>query len=201
MADKDDLNDDNMPDDDKDLQDLEDLKDPPAYVAPSKDEWDRTTAALKKANNQARKLRQDKRAALAHPSDNTSAGATGSAAENAAAVAAARAEGTSASDAKWKPKVIANAAKAALVAAGLTGSPDRMIRMLDHEDLDVGDDGAVDGLDEQIAELKTEYPDLFKTVKTTKTKTSVNGGRQSVSEGGKKKSSAELIAERFGANA
>lgn len=192
--------DDNMPDDDKDLQDAEELRDPPAYVAPSADEWTRTTEALKKANNQARKLRQEKRAATKDAVSNVVTGVTGAAVDNAAAIAKAVAEATSAESKKWAPRIVASAAKAALVAAGLTGAPDRMLKMIDHEDLDIDDDGEVSGLDEQIAELKTDYPELF-TAKFTKKGTRIDGSRRTAAGDGKRKSSADVIAERYGASA
>ena len=37
----------------------------------------------------------------------------------------------------------------------------RAVRLLDLDDLELGADGSIDGLDEQIAELKTEWPELF----------------------------------------
>lgn len=191
--------DNNMPDDDTDLQDADDLKDPPAFVAPSQEEWTRTTDALKKANNQARKLRQEKRAALANPAavNNGTAASTGTAADIATAVAKGVADATTASEKKWKPRIVTSAAKTALVEAGLVGSPDRLLKMLDHDDIDVDEDGEVSGLDDQIADLKADYPELF-TKKIVKT--SVDGGRRTVVGGSAKKSSADLIAERFGAS-
>jgi Phage minor structural protein GP20 len=188
--------DDTMPDDDTDLVDADGLKDPPAYVAPSQDEWDRTTAALKKANNQARKLRQARRDGA---SNDSVTGVPGTAAENAAAILKATNDAVVAASKKWMPKLVASAARVSLVAAGLVGSPDRLLKMIDHDDLEVDDDGEVSGLDEQVAELKAEYPELF-SKKVTKTG-SVNGGRRTSSGDGKKKSSADIIAERYGVNA
>jgi hypothetical protein len=189
--------DDNMPDDDKDLQDAEALRDPPPYVAPSADEWERTTAALKKANNQARKLRQEKRSATTAAGKTPEEG-TGSAADNAAAIAKAVADATSAASKKWAPRIVASAAKAALVAAGLTGAPDRVLKMIDHDD-DIDDDGEVSGLDEQIAELKADYPELFAA--KTKKPAKIDASRRTAAGSGKKKSSAEIIQERFAASA
>lgn len=185
--------DDNMPDTDEDLVDADALKDPPAYVAPSQDEWDRTTAALKKANNQARKLRQARRDDIS----NITAGVTGSTADNAAAILKATNDATAAATKKWMPKLVASAARVALVAAGLTGSPDRFLKMLDHDDLEVDDDGEVSGLDEQVADMKTEYPELF-AKKPTKNSRIDGGRRTSVSgDGKKKKSSAQIIQDRY----
>jgi Phage minor structural protein GP20 len=187
--------DDTMPDDDTDLQDADALKDPPAYVAPSADEWTRTTAALKKANNQARKLRQARRDDVS----NVITGVTGAAVDNAAAILKATNDAVAATSKKWMPKLVASAARASLVAAGLVGSPDRLLKMLDHDDLEVDDDGEVSGLDEQVADMKAEYPEVF-TKKPVKI-ASVNGGRRTSSGDSKKKSSADIIAERYGANA
>ena len=63
--------------------------------------------------------------------------------------------------AKWKPRVVNSAAKAALLAAGAE-KPERLLKLLNHDDLDVTDTGDVDGLDDEVDRLRDEYPELFK---------------------------------------
>lgn len=58
-------------------------------------------------------------------------------------------------------KLKKSAAKAALLEAGLTGEAGRFVRMLDFDDVDIDDDGDVDGLEDQIDELKDDYPEFF----------------------------------------
>ncbi|GAA4082689.1 phage scaffolding protein [Actinomadura miaoliensis] len=63
---------------------------------------------------------------------------------------------------KYKPLVVRTTAKAALIDAGVPKDKlDRMIRLMNLDDIEVTDDGEVDGIDAQIAELQEEYPELF----------------------------------------
>lgn len=63
-------------------------------------------------------------------------------------------------EAKWKPRVVNSAARAALLEAG-GNKPDRLLKLLDHDELDVRENGTVDGLDEEVDRLRDEYPELF----------------------------------------
>ncbi len=65
-----------------------------------------------------------------------------------------------------KPVLVRAEARGALKDAGLIGSPDRLLRMLDLDDIDVvydrkGEVEDIDGLADQVKELKREYPELF----------------------------------------
>ena len=63
----------------------------------------------------------------------------------------------------WKPLVVRGQASAALTAAGLIGKPDRLLKLLDMGEIDVDPaTGELDGLDEQVADLKRDYPHLFR---------------------------------------
>lgn len=65
--------------------------------------------------------------------------------------------------ATWKPMVVRSAASSALVAAGLIGSPDRLLKLLDMDDIDVDpSSGKIDGVDDAVADLKRDYPHLFR---------------------------------------
>lgn len=131
---------------------------PAEWTAPTKEEWDRTQAALKKANEEAKRHRLKARE-LAKDTDAADDGKAQKAAEDA--------------EKRFKPVAIRSAAKAALLEAGLNdASPSqlkRLVGMLDMADIDVDDDGEVDGLDEQISDIKTDFPMLFKTAERKRT--------------------------------
>jgi hypothetical protein len=133
-------------DDEKsDDDDSEDDEEEPKL--PTAEEWKKTQEALTKANAEAKKHRLALRAAkkTAASSEDT---------EDAAAKAEAAAA------AKWKPKVVNSAAVAALAEAGAR-NPERLVKLVEHDDLDVDDDGTVSGLDDEVDRLKEDYPELF----------------------------------------
>ena len=73
---------------------------------------------------------------------------------------------------KWKPVLVRTAARTAFVEAGLALPKDgadeamaRVVRLLDLDDLDVTDDGQVDGLREQVEDIRRDFPELFSTTK------------------------------------
>ena len=65
-------------------------------------------------------------------------------------------------EAQVKPPLLRALAAAELRAAGVQGNgATRLVGLLDLEQIDLDDDGAPVGLDEQIAGLKEEFPNLF----------------------------------------
>ena len=60
----------------------------------------------------------------------------------------------------WKPRVVNASARAALVEAGGSNLK-ALLKLVEHDDLEVTDDGEVEGLDEEVDRLKEEYPELF----------------------------------------
>lgn len=70
-------------------------------------------------------------------------------------------EAEEAASKKYKPVAMKAAAKSALVAAKVKGNPDRALRLLDLDDLDINEENDVEGLDEAVDILKSEYPELF----------------------------------------
>jgi hypothetical protein len=62
--------------------------------------------------------------------------------------------------AKWKPRVVNSAARAAFLEAGAE-RPERLLKLLDLDELDVTEKGNVEGLEEEVDRLKEEYPELF----------------------------------------
>jgi hypothetical protein len=88
-------------------------------------------------------------------------------------------------EAKWKGRVVKQAAKAALATAGAT-KPERLLRLVEVDDLDVDDDGDVAGLDDEIDRLKEEYPELFRKRRAGRVET----GDRSEGKGTRKPQSA-----------
>jgi hypothetical protein len=106
---------------------------------------DKAKAALRRERDRVKELRRELKAArdAAKKDDD---------AEDAEAKAAA----------KWKPRVVNSAAKAAFLSAGAE-KPERLLKLLDLDELDVTEKGEVDGLDEEVDRLRDEYPELFST--------------------------------------
>jgi hypothetical protein len=167
-------------DDDSEGQDEE-------WKAPTRQEWRKMQRQLKRANKRDADLRfqQKNGGGQGKESDQDAE----------AKAAAAKEEGKTESDGRWKPIVVRQAAKAAFVEAGVsTSAMKRVLRMLDMDEIDIDDEGEVDGLDEQIADIKDELPELFGAQR--RPAKSVDGGNKG-SGGGKAKSSASLLAARM----
>lgn len=117
---------------------------------------DKERAASKAARIQVRELTTQLRTATKKPSTD----------EAEAALETAREEAAAAAEQKLKPVVVNAAAKAALLSAGLSATGDatikKLLRTLDLADIDVGDDGEVTGLEEQIDGIREAFPELFK---------------------------------------
>jgi hypothetical protein len=100
--------------------------------------------ALKKANREAAKLRNEKKAADEPKGDEKPAETKG--------------------EDKYKRSAVAAAARAELKDAGFTGTKEqaaKLSKLLDLDDLDVDDDGEVEGLEDAVADLKEQFPALF----------------------------------------
>lgn len=66
--------------------------------------------------------------------------------------------------------------RAGLKSAGLSAASITLLTpQIDLRDLDVDEDGEIDGLDEAIDELRDEYPELFKKTRTSGGSSAVNG--------------------------
>lgn len=110
-------------------------------------------------------------------------------------------EAATAAELTWKPRLVAASARAELRGAGLA-LPEgreaetiaRAIRLLDVDALTVGEDGAVDGLADQIEGLRVDFPALFEqTAPRRVTSRAVNGADRQTG-GSTPKTAAELIA-------
>lgn len=109
----------------------------------------RTVAALKKANEEA------KRSRLALKERETKDRANEG--DHEKAIREAREE----SETRWKPRIINQAARAALAEAGVNGGPERVLKLIDPDALSVDDEGDVIGLPSEVDRLRDQYPELF----------------------------------------
>jgi hypothetical protein len=172
------------------------------YKPPSKDEWARTQAALKKANDDAKRHRlRNKELEEKARGDET---------EHEKALREAREEG----EKKFRTPLVRTAVRGALVEAGAlafleeekdpkseeaqkkaSARMSRLMKLVDFDALDVDEDGSVSGLEAAVAELTRDLPDLF-AAPVRKPKVKVTGApRQPAPE--KPKSTAELHAARL----
>lgn len=169
-GDDDDLDDDD--DDDLDDDDPDEGKTPDELKA----ELAAARAALAKANGSSAKRRRDSKALKARIAELEAAGAGGKpkADDDAPDVDAVRKSATRAAEQAANERIIRAEARGALKALGV--KPERvskLVGLLELDEVDVDDDGEVDGLDDAIAALRDEYPELFVT--TTRRRRSVAG--------------------------
>ena len=172
------------------------------YEPPSKTEWARTQAALKKANDDAKRHRlrnkelEDK--------------ARGDETEHEKALREAREEG----EKRYRTPLVRTAVRGALVEAGALAflqdekDPDsqgarekgesrlgRLMKLVDLDGLDIDDDGSVSGLDGAVADLARDYPELF-AVPVRKPRARPTGAPRPAAVD-KPKSTAEIHANRI----
>lgn len=151
------------------------------YVPPSRAEWARTQAALKKANDEAKKHRLRNREledqGRADESDHEKA------------LREAREEG----EKRFREPMKRAGVKAALAEAGF-GSPDRLLKLVDWDAVTVDDDGDLSGVDSEVDRMKAEYPELLPQDKP-KPKARPTGAPRPAAEA-RPKSSAEAHAAR-----
>lgn len=205
----------------------EDEKDPPVddppeddedeYEPPDKDSWERTTASLKKANDEAKKWRlraqgKDDKWAVpgwkkdAPPEDDPEDDDKPPARRRQPRVNEdqIRREAEEAALAKAKPGLVRAAARDAFKAAGLIlpekGSADaaiaRATRLLDMDAVEVDEDGTVSGIDQAVKDVRRDYPELF----TPRGPRRVNAGAGSNGDGPgpKEETSANKLAKALG---
>ena len=138
------------------------------YKPPSKDEWARTQAALKKANADAQRHRlRNKELEEKARGDET---------DHEKQLREAREEG----ERRFRTPLVRTAVRGALVEAGALAflqeekDPDssaarekgenrlkRLLKLVDTDALDVDEDGSVSGLEAAVDELRRDYPELF----------------------------------------
>jgi hypothetical protein len=156
IPDDDDSNDDDTGDEDEDKSKKK--KEDDAWKPPSEAEWRKAERARRRANKQGHDLRGRVKELEAKAGSKTE---EGDQEDLEAKLEEARTAASTEAATVWKTRVVKQAAKTSFVSQGLKGSPDKLIRLLDLEDIEVDDEGEIDGLDEQVLEIKEEYPDLF----------------------------------------
>lgn len=171
-------------DDDDDDDDDDDGVDETPMAA---EEAARVRRALKKANEEAKKFRLEAKELREKTED-----------EADKAVREAREEAEAETTKVWKSRFVKAEAKSALIDAGLKQGVNRMVSLIEVDDVEVDDDGEVTGgLSEQVTALKKEFPDLFSKSKQVGGKGDT-GNRREPDDAGKSKSSAERIAALVG---
>lgn len=98
---------------------------------------------------------------------------------------------------KYKGIVVRSEAKAAFVEAGLKGSPAKLIKLIDLDEVEVDDDGDVVGLEDQIKQIKKEFPELFEGKKLNAPGNKDTGGTKKPTGTSEKKSSAQRIFDQW----
>ena len=128
------------------------------WKPPTKEEWAATQKALTDANAEAK----NKRLALR---DLKRQQTKAEAAPVAGTDAAARAEALAEAEKRLKPIAIAAEAKAALIGGGFQNPTKERLRKIigrmDMDEIEIDDDGEVVGLEDQIDQLKEDFPELF----------------------------------------
>jgi hypothetical protein len=121
---------------------------PDDFKPPSKDEWARTQAALKKANDDAKRHRlRNKELEEKARGDET---------EHEKALREAREEG----EKRFREPMKRAGVRAALAEAGFT-SPERMMKLVDWDAVSVDDEGELLGIEAEVDRVKGEYPELL----------------------------------------
>ena len=175
---------------------------PDDFKPPSKDEWARTQAALKKANDDAKRHRlRNKELEEKARGDET---------EHEKALREAREEG----ERRFRAPLVRTAARSALVEAGALAflqdekDPDssaakekgesrltRLLKLVDTDALDIDDDGSVSGLEAAVDDLRRDYPELFAAPARRPKARPTGAPRPPAPE--KPKSTAEIHANRI----
>lgn len=175
---------------------------PDEYVPPSKAEWAKAQAALKKANDDAKRHRlRNKELEDKVRGDET---------EHEKQLREAREEG----ERRYRAPLVQTAARAALVEAGALAflqdekDPDsstarekgesrlkRLLKLVDTDALDVDDDGSVSGLEAAVDELRRDYPELFASPARRSKARPTGAPKPAAVE--KPKSTAEIHANRI----
>jgi hypothetical protein len=172
------------------------------YVPPSKTEWAKAQAALKKANDDAKRHRlRNKELEEKARGDET---------DHEKQLREAREEG----EKRYREPLVRTAVRGALVEAGALGFLDeekdpksedaqqkaasrmqRLMKLVDFDSLDVDEDGGVSGLEAAVAELTRDLPDLF-AVPVRKPKARPTGAPRPAAVD-KPRSTAEIHAARI----
>ncbi|MDQ3760983.1 MAG: hypothetical protein M3460_04590 [Actinomycetota bacterium] len=163
------------------------------WKPPSRADWDALQESLKKARRDARAARKAANGNGTAPGDKDG--------DTAPDVEKVKADALAEADGKWKPLVVRAAARSAFIEAGLVlpkknpdGAMARVLKLLDVEDLTIEDDGTLDGLTEQVEDIKADFPELFTAAGRNGRAGRVDGADRSGQANGKPKTASEIQA-------
>lgn len=190
----------------------EDEDPPEPYEPPDQETWGKVNESLNKANNEAKKWRL--RATGKDPKwkprpadkdDDKPADKDDDKAPK-VDVAAERRKAEEETAARYKAPLVRTASRSAFEEAGLVlpagrdkrdAAFARAMRLLDMDEVDVDDDGTVSGLDDQVRQIKRDYPELF-AKKGARTVDAGAGSGGNGSAGGEKTSADRIAAMVLG---
>jgi hypothetical protein len=152
------------------------------YTPPSKSEWARAQAALKKANDEAKTQRLRNR--------ELEEKARGDETEHEKALREAREEG----EKRFREPMKKSGIRAALAEAGFT-APDRLMKLIDWDAITVDDDGELVGAEAEVDRVKADYPELLPQDKPKPKVRPTGAPRPAAAE--KPKTTAEIHAARI----
>jgi hypothetical protein len=152
------------------------------YKAPSQSEWARTQAALKKANEDAKRHRLRNKELEDQGRANES--------DHEKALREAREEG----ERRFREPMKKSGVRAALAEAGFS-APDRLMKLIDWDAISVDDDGDLIGAEAEVDRVKADYPELLPQA-TPKPKARPTGAPKTAAVE-KPKSTAEQHAARL----
>ncbi len=152
------------------------------WKPPSRDEWARTQAALKKANDDGKRHRLRNKeledAARVNETDHEKA------------VREAREEG----ERRFREPMKRAGMRAALAEAGFA-TPDRLMKLIDWDAVTVDDEGDLVGVEAEVSRVRNEYPEFLPQEKPKPKARPTGAPRQPVQD--KPKSTAEIHAARL----
>jgi hypothetical protein len=155
---------------------------PGDFKPPSKDEWARTQAALKKANDDAKRHRlRNKELEEKARGDET---------EHEKALREAREEG----EKRFREPMKRAGVRAALAEAGFA-APDRLLKLIDWDAVSVDDEGDLLGVEAEVDRIKGDYPELLPQDKPKPKARPTGAPKPAAVE--KPKSTAEIHAARI----
>ena len=152
-----------------------------------------------------RKARKDARAAKRAPAPGNNGSGTGNGSDAPSGSGGGLEpdkleEVRSATESKWKGLLVSTAARTAFVEAGLSlpktdsdAAMSKVVRLLDLSEVEVNEDGQIEGLHEQVEDIKRDFPELFSTARRV---ARVDGADRS-QPSTKQATTAEKIASRF----
>ncbi|MEV6014731.1 hypothetical protein [Streptomyces sp. NPDC051997] len=152
------------------------------FKPPSQSEWARTQAALKKANEDAKRHRlRNKELEDKVRGDET---------EHEKALREAREEG----ERRFREPMKKSGVRAALAEAGFS-APDRLLKLVDWDAISVDDDGDLVGVEAEVDRVKADYPELLPQDRPKPKARPTGAPKPAAVE--KPKSTAELHAARL----